>query len=104
MSYVDCLRNRFSAAQTHAFILQTRDRTLCTPVPPANVSAWDARPLNTRVRTDAFERALAAAACTSGRHRQGWPDPLQGPVVVPASPASSPFDYRSLHTAVIDNG
>ena len=88
---------------THAFVIRTRDRTLCSPVPPANVSAWDARPLNTRVRHDAFVRALAAAACTSGRQ------PPRGSaaaavLAVPAPAASSPFDYRALHTVAIDNG
>ena len=46
---------------THAFVIRTVDRTLCTPVPAANVSAWDARPLNTRVQPAAFSVALAAA-------------------------------------------
>ena len=52
---------------THAFVVRTRNRSLCTPVPPANVSAWNAPPLNTHVREAAFTAGLAAAACTSGR-------------------------------------
>lgn len=89
---------------THAFVIQTRDRTLCESthtngVPPANVSAWDARPLNTHVRLDAFSTALGAAACTSGRGdstaemRDRIPDD-----------AREPFDYGALHSVVVNNG
>ena len=97
---------RVSLAQTHAFIVQTLDRTLCSPVPPANVSAWDARPLNTHVQPEAFERALAAAACTRGQQQAGASSPGR-PVVtltVPNPPATQPFDYTALRSAVIGNG
>lgn len=39
---------------THAFVIRTTDRTLCTPVPPANVSAWDA----VRAATTTSSRAV----------------------------------------------
>ena len=54
---------------THAFVVRTRNRSLCTPVPPANVSAWNARPLNTHVREAAFTAGLAAAAAPAGAPR-----------------------------------
>ena len=88
---------------THAFVLQTRDRRLCEPRPLANVSAWDARPLNTRVEPAAFRRALAAAACAQGTHD----NPPGGTAVlkeVPTPAATRPFTYGSLASVVIDNG
>ena len=87
--------------ETHAFVLRTVDRTLCTPVPAANVSAWDARPLNTHVRPAAFRAALAAAACTSGRAGTGG---LEGGGIPLEPPAASPIKYSTLHSVTIDNG
>ena len=91
---------------THAFVIRTLDRTLCESahtngVPPANVSAWDARPLNTYVRVDAFDRALAAAACTSGRGPASIP--VRTLKRIPRHP-DDPFEYGELHSAVVDNG
>jgi hypothetical protein len=102
---------------THAFVIQTTDRTLCGDPrtgglpPPANVSAWDARPLNTHVQRGAFLRALAAAACAvtpssrneggEGLHRG---DHLGVRPQVPTPLAVSPFDYSALQSVVIDNG
>ena len=84
-------------------MLQTHDRHLCSPVPPANISAWDARPLNTHVRPETFLRALAAAACTSV-----WQHGHEGHVKrVPTAPtpaATMPFDYGALESIVIENG
>jgi len=93
---------------THAFVLRTTDRFLCESahtngVPPANVSAWDARPLNTYVRVAAFERALAAAACTSGR-AGGQALPHAWSEIPPADGSWAPFDYGALHSVRIDNG
>lgn len=85
--------------QTHAFVVQTRDRMLCTPVPPANISAWDARPLNTRVRPVAFDRALAAAACARSDYTRPSGDPTWS---IPLR-AVAPFAYSMLHSAIIDN-
>ena len=84
---------------THAFILQTTDPALCEPVPAANVSAWDARPLNTRVRPAVFERALAAAACA-----RGAASAARSPSGAAPSPAAaSPFLYSALNSVVIEN-
>ena len=89
---------------THAFVLQTRDPKLCSPVPPRNVSAWDARPLNTRVVPAAFERALAAAACASGRDADTATRPRGRLTSVPSPVATAPFEYGALHSVFIDNG
>ena len=98
---------------THAFVLQTTDRTLCAGerghaccdangVPWQNVSAWDARPLNTRVKPSVFVRALAAAACTSGRGGGGGGAAVLAEVPSPA--ATAPFEYSALRSVVLDNG
>lgn len=86
---------------THAFVLQTRDRSLCSPVPPANVSAWDARPLNTFVQPNAFVRALAAVACARS---SGSGSASRALVEVPNPAATAPFEYDVLRSVVIDNG
>ena len=87
---------------THVFVLQTRDRTLCEPLPLPNVSAWDARPLNTRVEPAAFRRALSAAACAQGHGPPGTRAEVLSEVPRPA--ATRPFEYGSLASVVIDNG
>ena len=84
---------------THAFVIRTTDRTLCEPIPLANVTAWDARPLNTFVKPQAFERALAAAACARG----GGPG-VAREARVPSPAAVRPFLYGGLASAVIENG
>ena len=77
----------------------------------ANVSVWDARPLNTFVHPVALRTALAAAACTSGRVTQNVGKrtdiiPLvQTLSTIPLAPGpTDPFDYRSLHSVTIYNG
>jgi len=51
---------------TRIFVVRTVNRHLCKPLPLANVSPWDARPLNTYVRSQVLLRALDAAACSRG--------------------------------------
>ena len=92
---------------THAFVVRTVNRSLCSPEPPANVSAWDARPLNTHVRAHVFLRALDAAACSRG---QGDPLHEDGGVThairtegeLPQLPRAR-FDYNALTSPVILN-
>ena len=99
---------------THAFVIRTVDRTLCSPVPAANVSAWDARPLNIRVLPGALTLALAAAACTSGGAGVVAPPLAAGDRAAAAAeraavamlqqPATAPIDYAALDSVVIENG
>jgi hypothetical protein len=89
---------------THAFVVRTRNRSLCTPVPPHNVSAWDARPLNTFVRQRAFLAGLAAAACTSGRGGDADGAPLGPPATWSvAAPLAAPTEYARLPSVFLDN-
>ena len=100
---------------TRAFVVRTVNRSLCSPLPPANVTAWDARPLNTHVRAHAFLRALDAAACSRG---EGDPlhagDPSDGGGAHAASGRAreaeelpqlprARFDYNALASPVIEN-
>ena len=87
--------------ETHVFVISTLNRYLCSPLPPANVTAWDARPLNTYVNLTVFDSALAAAACTSGRGGSGL-GIIDHPSVLPVA-AVSPFAYGSLHSVYFHN-
>jgi len=87
--------------ETHVFVISTLNRNLCSPSPPANVTAWDARPLNTYVNLTVFDSALAAAACTSGRGSSGL-GVIEHPSVLPVA-AVSPFTYGSLHSVHFHN-
>ena len=88
---------------THAFVVRTRNRSLCTPVPPANVSAWNARPLNTHVREAAFTAGLAAAVCTSGRAAAAGAPPLPAAAWSVGAPLASPVEYSALPSVFLDN-
>ena len=101
-SYHLALARRENA--TRAFVVQTADPSLCEPRPAANVSAWDARPLNTIVRPAVLLRALNAAACAGGFARApgGVKRREAALTAVPESPAA-PFDYRRLQSPVLWN-
>lgn len=99
---------------TRAFVVRTVDPSLCTPIPQANVSAWDARPLDTHVLPRVLLRALDAAACTRGlgdellgsshvSSHAGLSSAITTLAQLPRHPRSR-FDYNALMSPVLENG